>query len=333
MNMNKTTFTVAVFDNATENILHLDLAFMNLKIYKCPSDEFRSYIYSFSRDSEQAMMNYRDYEQWTKDNNENDYRPNLYAFVPADKSMPVAAEVFLNLEEVLLIMFPSDFRLLLLAYYDADIPDYPEKPLYNFGFSGTYHTVLQSVYLGKAGGAVKLDFDLSNLGKINRFIWIAYTQIGGISYLKFSAHAYGNSFKTSQMDMAYVYLCIGLESLTSAQSEITYKISRAVSVINADTKGEGETIYFNMKQFYSLRSAIVHGKSYKRLNEYFFKLQALVSRTIIELITLKIADVNTLDKLLTENGFGSKATLSQGYLKETFNEKTIMLIKEKVDKY
>lgn len=127
---------------------------------------------------------------------------------------------------------------------------------------------------------------------------------------------------------------MALESLVkSAEGEITYRICRTVVVINSDSKIDGGIIFSNMKQFYALRSRIVNRDQSRQLREYFDKIQALVSRTLIEIATLNVADGEILSKYVNENGYRDKKRFICRYRKQIINESIIQLVIKMVSKY
>ena len=178
-----------------------------------------------------------------------------------------------------------------------------------------------------------LQFEEGETKKVNEFFRVAWSRLEKLTYVKLGVRSYVNSFSQHFLDMKFISLCITLESLTNATTEITHRIARTSAVVNADNVDEGKLIYFNASQFYSLRSAIVHGNDHKYLREYFFNLQALVSRTLIELITLNILDREKLNELVNESGYGAKTKWIDNYVKEDFNKGVSKLISVKVQKY
>lgn len=78
--------------------------------------------------------------------------------------------------------------------------------------------------------------------------------------------------KARRVDYHLVDCIIGLESLFSeGPGDLRYKVSRRTAVFL--TKGEMRRIYKNMKETYSLRNAIVHGKGldYEKINNSYNK--------------------------------------------------------------
>src|SRR5690606_12228216 len=175
-----------------------------------------------------------------------------------------------------------------------------------------------------------LRLDTSKIDEINEFIKLSWNRIPKLEYLKLGIRTYRNSFNQKFEDMEYLSLCITVESLMDARSEITNQISRTCAVVNWDNEIQGNNIYFNMRKFYTLRSAIVHGGPPRKLQEYFFKLQALVSRTLVELIALNIPDRRTLCEFVTKTGFGDKSKWDTSYEKPNFNEAVSNAIIDKV---
>jgi hypothetical protein len=135
------------------------------------------------------------------------------------------------------------------------------------------------------------------------------------SFLDVCVSSYIGHFYQADYSMSYINLCMSLESLIHESTEITYRISRMCAVLNAGEHHYGVVIYKNMKKCYGLRSKIVHGANYipQRLLDYKPFLQSLVSRTIIEIVSMKFENKEILNDTITEFGFGDRDILVQNY--------------------
>jgi hypothetical protein len=227
-------------------------------------------------------------------------------------------------------MFPSDFQLRSLISFNEEDAD-------KFTISHWSDNDPYSQWWIKGNEAGLEDFLLrfseAETKNVNDFFQMAWRNLRRLSYLQLAVRTYINSFKLKFLDMKIVSLCITLESLTNARTEITFQLARACAVINSESTDEGKTIFHNAKQFYSLRSAIVHGDKHHRLSEYFFNLQALVSRTLVELVALNISDRDRLMALVNQSGYGDKNKWVKSYEKIFSNKKVLDLSLEKVDHY
>lgn len=328
---------IAVFNNADEEIEKLDLSFLNLKILKVTDNEvsdFKKYIHSISSqptdtdDTDWGEANFGYY--LTLVDTEYGYHEYLYAFVPIEKDKTIDEETFFTLEALLLIMFPSDLYLYTIDNFQFSNGGYRILSHWNFISAAFPRGNLNGGYL-----ANHLSFDENKIEEINKFIKNSFGLIKrNTNPFYITIDSYISSYKQRLLDMAFIHLCIGLEALTGADTEIVHQISRTSAVICSDDKPTGWAIYNNVKKFYGLRSKIVHGSEVpqEKLNKYFFKVRALVSRVIIELITLnkKFPEKKLLNEWVIENGFGDKHEV-EGYIKSEFNKTISDLILEKAD--
>jgi hypothetical protein len=156
-----------------------------------------------------------------------------------------------------------------------------------------------------------------------------------LKYLHLGIDSYLSSFRQYDPAMSYICLCIAMETLSTSRSEVTHKIARTCAVLNASDKVEGSTIEFNVKQFYDLRSTIVHGGNYElsKLVEYYSNLRALISRTFLELICLNIQSKEMLNELISQYGYGDKGKLKSDYRPVAINTSVQDLIKVKVKRH
>jgi hypothetical protein len=304
---------------------------LNLKIFSLEDAELKKLITSKSYKNQQhdwAEDNMREFEEMV--NNNSGYHPYLYAFVPINFSKPVKESIFYLIEQILLVMFPSDFQLRsLISFYEEDtdkftISHWSDNDPYSQWWIKGNDVGLEDFLLR---------FSEAETKNVNDFFQMAWRNLRRLSYLQLAVRTYINSFKLKFLDMKIVSLCITLESLTNAKTEITFQLARACAVINAENTDEGKTIFHNAKQFYSLRSAIVHGDKHHSLSEYFFNLQALVSRTLVELIALNVSDRDRLMALVNQSGYGDKNKWVKNYEKAFSNKNILQLSLAKVDHY
>lgn len=323
---------IGVFANTSFGFEYLDFSFVNLRTFKIDHEEpnkFKEFIYSISPPTKEhdsrnwSEANYKHYRGLI---NPKHLRPNLIALVPINLDEPVSELTIEILEAVLLIMFPSDFKLYMLdSYVNDDGEGFLHNSSLDFRFENHHRWDKdQNVVYNP------LAVDISKLKEINSFIRNAYDAVEKLRYLRVSVNSYVRSFKHFYMDMPYVNLCMALESIVSPMTEINYRLARSIAVICSTDKETGRAIFSNVKTFYDVRSKIVHGSNYEEniIQKYFFHLQALVSRTLIELISLKDTFTTSKDltKWIDESGYGDKTHLSN-YVYQDFNSNIAGLIK------
>jgi hypothetical protein len=327
---------IGIFDGGTDSVQSIDLSFLNLKFHKLDSDAFHQFVESFcyvystaSASSEQPKFESTFFYHLLHDQ-PGGYHPNLYALVPIDFKEPVPEQIFHDIKAGLAIMFPSDFQLTnLIEYHKEENGRYSEQYMTNWSFVSRWHLKGETAF-----DELLIEINEDKISEANAFLRKAVTFLSKHNEFEIAVSSYLEAGSQKSIKMAYINYCIALESLVNtSEGEITYKICRTGAVVNADSKAEGEIIFFNMKQFYRLRSAIVHGNRAKVQPDYFFGLQALVSRTLIELISLEIKERKALAKFVDENGYGDKVNLKANYTKEVFNATTTSLVVTKVAKY
>jgi|GEM_PF-4680895 len=312
---------IAVFDGADEDIMYLDLQFLNIKVYRLGTQPFTDYINSFI-----GRLGTNFFHSW-QHKQPGGYKENLYAFCPIDVTKPVSTETFHYLKEILLIMFPSDFQLIGLAYFDKE-----EDGKYNESFASQWHFISQW-RLRESYEPDLLTFNPTDIKKANAFIKLYFQRKEFLTDFEVVIDSYIEAFTQPSAKMAYINYCIALEAIVRAENEITFRISRACAVINSHSKSTGETIFQNTRNFYTLRSKIVHGAQPNFIPEYFFNLRAQVSRTIIEIITFNLPNRKELEKCIDSNGYGQKDVFVENYVHQDFNKPVIELMLQPVPKY
>jgi hypothetical protein len=132
---------IAVFDGGSDDVIRLDFSFLNLKFYKVDSKEFIRLVDSFNfyfpisndsttlSDFSSTFYHHLQYDQ------PGGFHPNLYALVPIDFEKGTDSETIFKVRLVLLIMFPSDFQLSSLVFYDKEVNGkYHESFMNNWSF-------------------------------------------------------------------------------------------------------------------------------------------------------------------------------------------------------
>lgn len=315
MSHSEKNILIGVFANASCDLSYLDFSFVNLRAYEIENAEpndFKDYIYSISPTTAE-----KDGRNWGRSNYEpyqNLIHPKylklqLVALVPINTNETVRESAIEIVEAVLLIMFPSDFKLYMLdSYIDVDGEGFIYNGSLDFSVTNNYRwdTNQNTVY-------TPLKVDIGKLKEINLFIKRAYYAIEGLKYLSVPVNSYVSSFKNPDMDMSFLSLCMALEGISSANTEISYRLARTCAVLCSSDKEGGRIIFSNLRKFYDIRSQIVHGSSPRpgTIQKYFFHLQALVSRILIELISLKdiFGSLKELNSWIDESGYGDKHKL------------------------
>ena len=226
-----------------------------------------------------------------------------FVLLPIDFTKEFIEKNLISCYELILLLFPGDLAIYglinfqLFDYKYIHLNSYLEYGFYSSGRENYYDNF---VY-----------YQEDSLGEINRFIKLYNERKNGIEYLETTVNGYISSFRELRPDMAFLNLCISLESIVEGNTELSYRIKRNVAILCAENKHYAEKIFDNLNLIYGLRSRIVHaGKfKYEKVDEYLPYLQSLVSRLIIELILQNIQSLSVLNRSLIFAGFGDRKEL------------------------
>jgi hypothetical protein len=290
-------FQISIFSACAAPLEKINLAFLNLKFITFK--DLQDYAFSIGgqyakneiETSSKAWL-----ERWSSEK--------LIALGPLDFNNPIRHGSYHNILRVLLILFPSDFRQLSLMNFRV----YP----HNTAFAG------ESGWSEKPWNeeAMKnpLNFQEKDLPKIESFVR-HYFDKPIPKYLSICIDNYAASFYQWKNAVAYLLLCICLESISEGSEQISYRIKRNISIINGEDIKECRRIFGEVGKIYGLRSKIAHGEDFKEelVESYLPYLRSLVSSTIIEVLTHRIEKREKLNEIINELGFGAKTNISSNY--------------------
>lgn len=230
-------------------------------------------------------------------------REKLYVLVPQKSIKDYREDYFFHCRNVLLLLFPSVLgfkHMLTFEIVDDEHLRYIYSRDYDFRYSTTGDYDEEFLY-----------FHDDYLPQINSFIALYAKSIESINYLKIAMNTYISSFQEKNPVMAFLSLCMTLESTINSESETTYRICRNVSLLISKDKEEADIVFKNIKVLYSLRSQIIHGSDYKfeKVLEWLPYLRGVASRVLINIVLLNIQDIHELNKEFTFMGFEKLNTL------------------------
>ena len=292
----------------------IDFSFINIKCELLDVKNLESFYESYSS-SEWIEHNV----QFTRDVIKNYWDPErIWVFSPISFIEKCKEEDFNKIYEVLLLLFPSDLAITWICdcqlfegkfIYMQSCEEWDSKSISNTGLYDKF-----------------LYFDKDKLDEINEFIRLYFDRIEQIKYLRTSKNAYISSYYERNPTMAYLSLCISLESMVNGTAELNYRIRRNTAMLIAISKSMAECIYDNLKEIYNLRSKIVHGSEYKleKVAEYLPYLRSVVSRSIIEIVLLNLPNVDDLNRKLTFAGFEDRRSFSIDYKEMTLNTNSLI---------
>lgn len=243
-----------------------------------------------------------------------------YAIINKDLSQKFGIMKIYDAFNFLVLLFPSN----LAVDHIVDFNFINEKLIHRSSFKA-------DIFNEEDEGFLRYNEDNSHI--INKFIKNYSQTYNDIGYLKSSAQNYMNAFdNTHYYHFSYIALCISLESITNGNTELLYRIRRNVAVICGKDSETSQIIFDNINTIYKLRSKIVHGLDFsdEKVYEYLNYLQAIVSKTIIELIIHNISNLEILNKKITSLGFGNRDKLSENWTEILLNDNIEKIIYEKI---
>ncbi len=126
------------------------------------------------------------------------------------------------------------------------------------------------------------------------------------NFLNMAFENFELSYEVSDMQLAFLVLMIGLETLLNPSNyEVRYRVSRNTAVLLGENKADSEDIFAQVKELYDRRSEIVHtGERKVTAKKDLLKFRDYL-KAIKEIHSLG-AEKKAIMKLLTANGFGEK---------------------------
>ena len=304
--MSKNELDIPVFYGTFADLTKIDLSFINGKIVVYKGAKFRNFLKSiianeaFSRSYRSVMS---DDSQYAVMEDENVRR---YAIIPVDVNKPLLEENWHHFYQLILSIYPSDFRLNQVVHFQLSGAEYnlSHKSLYKFNSTGDkYFDNFMYIH----GSEYKF---------VRRYLQTYFYSSYKLKYVKYILTVFTNSFLETSPVYQYLSLIICLEVTVDGIEQLSYKLKRNTALLCGNSIGSCEKIYENVNQLYKLRSAIVHGNispSYKNFQEYHDYLKALVARLIRELVVHNISTVEVLNKKLTALGYGQNNLISDSY--------------------
>jgi len=304
---------IGYFRGSFHDLSEIDFSLLNLKFVDLESEDYQTFKGHLSDES--GILT----EPLEKFKSNRVKQEVLHALIPIDISKPVSEVDLWKVRDIVLLIYPSNFSLEILAgyrLYDDSINLFlyhnyrqqklnPQEPYKNY------------IYLSKYC-----------LGNINAFIAMFFDRYDKISYLIPAFNSYITSYFQSFTNMEYLSLCISLESIVEAHSELNYRIKRNTAVLLSLGEEDGKRIFKNIGHIYNLRSKIAHSGKYKeeKIKEYLPYLRSLVSVLIIELIKLNEPSLSDLNDLLTSKGFGDISEMNEDYIDFEINSKPVTTV-------
>lgn len=320
---------MALYSGGSESLLRLDLSFLNLKFIKADS-KFESFIKSLNSPTE-TEYDLTIIKKWSEDQFMRFEWEYMYALVPNDSNKEVDGNIFRKIEDILLIAFPSNFRLFsYLEYSDYIISGRFKNTTYSLPTNSSQYRSYNSER-HKTENAIQAEQIRFTNELDEKIVWLIKRYLDkndSLNNFNLSISSYRNAFNHSDLSFSILSLAISLESLIINETEISHQIARCCAVLNSSTKAQGHLIYKNVKKLYKFRSQIVHGNKvdHKKLANYFSHLEAITSRCLLEIICNNFKGIDHINDAINENGYGVREILSNGYTPCEFDHRLRELI-------
>lgn len=317
---------IAIFRNAKPDFAKLDLRPLGLVVVPVSSDMFNEYI---------LVLNKERYEIHI-DNIERNiirfktYKHHLYAIVPVHYQK-VHTNTYMKIRMALLLMFPTDFNIIALIDFSKS------GESFNNNITRTFDYMIQRISDGSDEFRLSIEEEGGNEDDVSAFVIHFVERFKELEDFEIAYQSYIKGYDHLDIRMTFVNWFMAFDALSSGNTEITHRLSRIVAVLNSSDVATGETIFKNFGEFYNLRSAIVHGSSMKEyekaLKVYYKPVQALLSRTLIEIVQQTFTTRDDFERIIRQSGFGTKDKLSLGYKEFNVNPKTKALAKAPAPKF
>jgi len=149
----------------------------------------------------------------------------------------------------------------------------------------------------------------SEIPELNRFIQDIELPFNR-SYLQLTFDNFEISYDIPQPALSFLALMVSMESLFNpGDYELRYRISRSTAVLLGKDKEDSKRIYKDMRDFYDIRSKIVHTGKTNELNDGDVpKLRFYVRESIKKINRINIGKEELL-QLLHSYGFGDESKL------------------------
>ena len=229
---------------------------------------------------------------------------------PVDLDNPPKESDFFEAIEAIRVAHPSE--LYIHNIIDAE---YFEGKVTSFGSWSTYRSYRWNKYQKLEDHY--FNYPEEHLEETNNFLALYKKNYEKRDYIRNAIRYYSDSFRVNSPEMAFICLCICLETIVPGKEQLSYRFRRNLAVLCSESAEKGKRIFKKANQLYTYRSKLVHSgmssKDFKRFDLFFEYAQILASRMIIEMLLHDIPKIEDLDKRITELGFGQCREVSEEY--------------------
>ncbi len=229
---------------------------------------------------------------------------------PINLEAPPEESDYLEVIEAIRVAHPSELYIqntFSLQYFEG-------KGIYFIGCS-TFNSYRWNKY--KKPENHYFHYPEKHLEETNRFLSFYKENYEKRDYIRNAIRYYSDSFRVNSPEMAFLCLCICLETIVPGREQLSFRFRRNLAVLCAESPEKGKRILGKAKQLYEYRSKLVHSgmtsKDFKKFDLFFEYAQILASRMIIEMLSHFLPKIEDLDKRITELGFGQGKDISVDY--------------------
>lgn len=301
---------IGIIGGSLRDLSFIDFSMIGLKIYQINDTELLDYfkevsISDFAERNHEFLISNSKYE--------NDLRhidsEELNVMVPISIDESPDTVVLFEALNALRLAHPSELAITKVFHSQID-----EGKIYVDSYSSYYHN-----RIGNYRDLYKFYYAYPEeyISGTNDFLKVYFERINGLLYVKNALKYYNGAFRLNDQEMAFVSLCICLESIVPTPEQLSFRFRRNLAVLCGESDFSSKVINENAKLLYNYRSKLVHfgmkEKDYKKFDDYFEYALLITSRMLIEMILHNIPDIEILDNKLNEIGFGDRSKLSQNY--------------------
>jgi len=229
---------------------------------------------------------------------------------PIDLDNPPKESDFFEAIEAIRLVHPSE--LYIQNIFDAE---YFKGKGICFGSWSTYTSYRWNKYQNPKDHY--FSYPEMYLDETNSFLAFFKENYEKRDYIKNSIRYYSDSFRVNSPEMAFICLCICLETIVPGKEQLSFRFRRNLAVLCSESAEKGQRIFQKANQLYGFRSKLVHSgmssKDFKKFDLFFEYAQIIASRMIIEMLLHDIPKIEDLDKRITELGFGQGSIISKNY--------------------
>lgn len=310
---------IATIGGSLRDLSFIDFSMLGLKIYHINDPKLLDYFSEVSID-DFAQRNHDFVVTNSKHDNDNLYIDSEYLniLVPISINRSPELNIYFDAVNALRLIHPSELAIRNVFHSQIE-----SEKIYIGSFATFEHN-----RIGDYKDLYKYYFTYPEkyISSTNKFLKIYFERINNLLYVKNALKYYNGAFQLNDKEMAFVSLCICLESIVPSAEQLSFRFRRNLAVLCGEDDVCSRVIYNNAKLLYSYRSKLVHfgmkSSDYRKFDNYFEYALLITSRMLIEMIIHNQPNIETLDEKLNQIGFGERKKISLDYVSFDGNART-----------